>query len=291
MNLLGLAAETKGDRSATDYLAHLRSTSAVEVVRHACGRYRRAVLHGVSGQVIDDAIAGDPAARKQFVSMSWPDVPEWQRSLRFLLGGSPEPMAEALIDAFQHWHDVAIAQEEARLADAQKAVIEHLAAESGAWHADALLRRVLPDVDYDPPADLESMTFVPVSSTRPLAIILDHGMDTMFLFDLGAPSTPDTPPERLVQLGKALADPLRLRALRILATGPHTLGDLAAELGVPRTSLAHHISVLRAAGLLTHTIEDGRWGRLTLRADAVADIEPMFRDFVATQASGRRRDT
>jgi DNA-binding transcriptional ArsR family regulator len=97
----------------------------------------------------------------------------------------------------------------------------------------------------------------------------------------------DAPPEQLVQLGKALADPLRLRALRILAGGPRTLGDLAAELGVPRTTLAHHIAVLRAAGLLSHTVEDGRWGRLSLRADAVADVEPLFRGFVTPPRSRR----
>ena len=67
--------------------------------------------------------------------------------------------------------------------------------------------------------------------------------------------------------------------------------DLATQLGIPRTSLAHHMSVLRAAGLITHTIDDGRWGRLTLRADAVADIEPLFRGFVAARTSGGDRST
>lgn len=65
-----------------------------------------------------------------------------------------------------------------------------------------------------------------------MVFILDHRMDTIILFHDAGPSTDDGPPERLVQLGKALADPLRLRAPRALAIGPRTLGDLASELGV-----------------------------------------------------------
>ncbi len=287
MNLLGLAAESPGERGAGDFLGHLAAQPAAEVVAVAAGRYRRVILRDVDGAVVDAAIAGDAPARKRFLAMSWPDVPEWQQSLRFLLGRPPDVVAEAIVGAFQNWHDRVFASEADRLRELQTVALDRLRAESTTWRTDALLRRVAPDVDYTPPSGLETMRFVPVSSVGPVVFILDHRMDTILLFNDAGPGTDDEPPERLVQLGKALADPLRLRALRALSIGPRTLADLATELGVPRTSLAHHMTVLRAAGLITHTTDDGRWGKLTLRPDAVADVEPMFRAFVV--ANGQRR--
>ena len=280
MNLVGLAAESGGERSAADFLRHAAAISPVELIRNAVGRYRRDILRTAPGDLIDDAIAGDKAAQKQFLAMSWPDVPEWHRSLRFVLGRPPEELAPAIVRAFRAWHDRVFATEAERLGRAQLDQVAALSAESAVWRPDALLRRVAPGADYVPPAGVDLLTFVPVSSVRPVVIFLDHRMETFVLFPVVEASIGDAPPEQLVQLGKALGDELRLRALRALAAGPRTLADLATELGVPRTSLAHHVSILRAAGLLTHTIDDGRWGRLELRASAVGEIPPLFRRYI-----------
>src|SRR5215213_827388 len=92
MNLVGLAAESGGERSAADFLRHAAAISPVELIRNGVGRYRRDILRTAPGDLIDDAIAGDKAAQRQFLAMSWPDVPEWHRSLRFVLGRRPAEM-------------------------------------------------------------------------------------------------------------------------------------------------------------------------------------------------------
>ena len=282
INLVGLASESPGERGPADVLAHLSAVPPAELVLNAVGRYRRTILRGIAGDVIEDAVAGDAAARKQFHDLSWPDLPEWQASLRFLLGRPPEEVAPAIVGALERWHERAFAQEAERLSDAQERAATALRAESTSWRVDTLMRRVTPPVEYVPPAGVEVTTFVPVSSVRPAFVFLDHRMESIVLFPIAeAPASAEEPPELLVLLGKALGDELRLRALRALASGPRTLADLATELGVPRTSLAHHMSILRAAGLVSHTIDDGRWGKLALRADAITNVAPLFRGFMA----------
>jgi DNA-binding transcriptional ArsR family regulator len=290
VNLIGAAFESPGERNATDLLAHLSAMAPTDLILNAVGRYRRAILRDAPGEVIEDAVVGDPAARARFRALSWPDVPEWQRSLRFLLGHPPDELAPILVDALRQWHARAFEEEATRLVASQAREAAALRAESPTWRVDTLLRRVAPSLEYIPPAGVEVTTFVPVSSIRPVVLFLDHRMESIVLFAIADPAEADAPPNELILLGRALGDELRLRALRALAAGPRTLADLAAELGVPRTSLGHHITILRAAGLVSHTLDDGRWGRLALQPDAISKVAPLFRGFIGGGASTRHRE-
>jgi DNA-binding transcriptional ArsR family regulator len=287
INLIGLALECPGPRTATDLVAYMAALPPEEVVRNAIGRYRRTILRGIGADVIDAAVGGDEAARKRFMTASWADVPLWQKALRHLLGAPADEVGLAIVSAFRHWNELVFAHEEARLAEAQEREVAALRAESASWSVDSLLRRVAPTLEYVPPSGIELVTVAPISSVRPIVLFLDHRMETIVLFATSDQPAAGAPPEQLVLLGKALGDELRLRTLRALAAGPRTLGELAVELGVPRTSLSYHIGILRAAGLIRHTIEDGRWGRLTLRPDAVARVEPLFRGFLADNVTSR----
>ncbi len=55
-------------------------------------------------------------------------------------------------------------------------------------------------------------------------------------------------PEQCAELLTALAAPERLRVVRFLADGPHTVGEIAGMLRVPAVNVSHHLSVLKQAG-------------------------------------------
>ncbi|ONI91153.1 transcriptional regulator [Saccharothrix sp. ALI-22-I] len=58
--------------------------------------------------------------------------------------------------------------------------------------------------------------------------------------------------DAVVALAQALADPVRLTTLQVLATeGPRTAIQLAGALGVPPPRLGNHLAKLRAGGLVT----------------------------------------
>ena len=280
INLLGLVLETPEPRTAARFVSHLASVPRLEIVRTAIGRYRRAVLRDTPAEVIDAAIAGSAEAQQEFLGLSWPDVEVWQLGLRFLLSAPPDEMGRRVVEAFEAWLRLGFAEEETRLQEGQAREREALLAENPRWRLEPLLRRALPTVEYIPPPFVERVIFVPTQAIRPAFVFLDHRMEALVIFPVRPEQGGDAPPEELVLIGKALGDPIRLRALRALAAGPHSLADLADELGVPRTTLAHHIGVLRSAGLIGFTIDDGRYGRLTLRADALTRLTPLLRDFL-----------
>lgn len=88
--------------------------------------------------------------------------------------------------------------------------------------------------------------------------------------------------ERLAAVLKGLADPVRLRILRLVADSPDTTAcacHLPAALGISQPTLSHHLKKLVEAGLLQRE-QRGRW--VHYRLDAAA-LGPISR-FIATCA-------
>ena len=279
INLMGFATEGRTPHSGVRLLERLHGLSSVELVLHMAGGYRRTVRRLTPPDVIRAALEGDRAARREFRATSMPDVDFWQATLRFLLSAPADEIAERALTAFDAWYEHAVAPQEPALAKAQRDQLARLRAEQTTWTLESAMNRVTMGMEYQPPPGVDDVIFVPVSVIRPLIAFLDHRSASIVAFPITEPRAAGEPPAGLVLLGKALGDELRLRALRALATGPSTLQDLAAELGVPRTTLGHHIGMLRAAGLVTMTVDDGRWGRLKLRIGVADDLPRMLRDY------------
>lgn len=53
----------------------------------------------------------------------------------------------------------------------------------------------------------------------------------------------------------AAAEPNRRRILQLLASGPHTVTELAAHFPVTRSAISQHLGVLAEVGLVTHRKE------------------------------------
>lgn len=62
----------------------------------------------------------------------------------------------------------------------------------------------------------------------------------------------DTPLNELkADLFKAIAHPVRVRALELLSTGPRAVAEMLVETGMEPSHLSQHLSVLRRSGIVT----------------------------------------
>lgn len=87
---------------------------------------------------------------------------------------------------------------------------------------------------------------------------------------------PLSPPEaeRLAQVLKALADPVRLRLVSLVATAPDgevCACDLPAAVDRSQSTVSHHLSHLVTAGLL-HREQRGRWAWFSLDRGVLDDV-------------------
>lgn len=90
--------------------------------------------------------------------------------------------------------------------------------------------------------------------------------------------------ERLAVVLKALADPVRLRLLRLVADSPDTTAcacHLPAALGISQPTLSHHLRKLVDAGLLQRE-QRGRWAHYRLDPIALDALSGFVGDCVAT---------
>lgn len=78
---------------------------------------------------------------------------------------------------------------------------------------------------------------------------------------------------RLVDVLRALADPVRLDVVRLLGDGAaHCKGQEEWTFGVKKSTMSHHLRILREAGVTEVTV-DGRDHWIRLRTE---DLESLF---------------
>lgn len=84
--------------------------------------------------------------------------------------------------------------------------------------------------------------------------------------------------ERLTPLLKALADPVRLRLVSIVAAsdgGEACVCDLNDAFDLSQPTISHHLKVLHDAGLLDRT-KRGVWVYYAVRRDVLADVAALI---------------
>ena len=94
---------------------------------------------------------------------------------------------------------------------------------------------------------------------------------------LAAPLAEDEAAE-LAGAFKALADPVRLRLLSLIATAPDGTAcscDLEVPVGKSQPTVSHHLSILAEAGLITKE-KVGRWVNCTIVPDRLAQLREVL---------------
>lgn len=85
--------------------------------------------------------------------------------------------------------------------------------------------------------------------------------------------------EQLAAAFKALADPVRLRLLSLIAGAPDGTAcscDLEGPVGKSQSTVSHHLSVLADAGLVTKE-KVGRWVNCTVVPERVSALRDALR--------------
>ena len=88
-------------------------------------------------------------------------------------------------------------------------------------------------------------------------------------------------------LFKALAHPARVRALEVLVSGEHTVGELQPLVGIESSHLSQQLGVLRRAGLVK-TRKEGSSVIYSLRDPLVGELLSVAKRFLVTSLAHTR---
>jgi ArsR family transcriptional regulator len=133
---------------------------------------------------------------------------------------------------------------------------------------------VPPDILMDIDMVRDESTDVNVSDERhpPAAVVCCAPLTTTVLDEDEA--------DGLAEVMKALADPVRLRLVSIVAaapTGEVCACDLPGQLGRSQPTVSHHLSLLVRAGILERE-QRGKWAWFRVRQGQLDAIAKLFAD-------------
>lgn len=222
-------------------------------------RLRRWLLgessHSDDQALIEQAAGGDMEAVRQLMSSDDGDhkkaasemleYVEWMFSTRDLGKRYADVLSRFRTEVFAEFEDE-FSGAIARAAAARRA--------AGAQaNAKSVIEEVTAGIEFDIPLGVRRVVLIPSVVTRPLSLI-DEYRGTLLVYyavaDEFIDSDPEAPPSWLVRTYKALSDERRLRILRRLSEGETNLDELTEMLGLSKSTVHHHISILRGAGLI-----------------------------------------
>jgi DNA-binding transcriptional ArsR family regulator len=251
-NLTPVVSEAPEPRDAEAVLEHIRGTDALELRLHLLGHYLRPFRRETAPEISRAAALGDETSAAQLLATSFPDAPLWADALRALLPLDADETKRRLMEILVGWNEHVFRHHEGRLMP----VLERDAATKRALARLTSTQRVIETAtngwDYVPEPGIERILLVPSVMLRPWVLTADHRELRIFCYPVPdeAFSEEGEPPARLVRQLRALADARRLRLLKRLAAGPAPLHELAREFAMPKTTVLHHLVLLRSAGLV-----------------------------------------
>ncbi|HSJ34656.1 MAG TPA: winged helix-turn-helix domain-containing protein [Acidimicrobiia bacterium] len=233
-------------------------------------------------ELVDRAARGDTEALEAI----FVDKPELVPHLHNVLSLAEGELRERMVRALRRFHVEVYSRYEAdfsssttRAAAARKALVR------GA-DPERVIEEVTNGLDYRIPPGVSRLVLVPSVVLRPWALI-DRYEDVLMVAypvaDEFIDADPDAPPSWVVKLHKALADERRLRILRRLSEGGAGLDDLAEMLGLTKSTVHHHVGLLRAAGLVRVSVDHESGSKTyALRPSVLPEAARTLNDYLKT---------
>jgi len=291
--LLSLVPSAGEGGSVRDFIAFLDEHDSVDLRSRMVWLYQE--FDRAESIIAAQAAAGDADAVEKLLGLAAFDHPSkkvWRDSLRYLLHLTPDATRELLVATLTDLQESGFDKHEL-------AFREYL--ETDARAKQSMATRLSPErlveiasngISIEEKRITTPVVLMPTMVARPW-VVLAESPD---MFIMGYPvsdrtllSDPDAPPQWLVKLHKALGDERRLKILRRLAEDDASLVELSTELDVSKSTLHHHMMLLRAAGLIkVHVGEDKRY---SLRDETLPEAATYLNHYIHKSNESREEQT
>jgi DNA-binding transcriptional ArsR family regulator len=277
LHLLGLALELPADTDAAGFVDAVAALDATELRRHLVGVHVPAWREVAGAETLERAAGGDPAAAADLLGNDRYYAGRAQEALGPILPLSAARTKQHVVGALGRF----LREEFAAREPAVVALLEEDARSKRAVSGEALIASATGGYVYEPEPELPRVVLIPHVAASPWLLLCQHRDARLICYavERGPRDVEEALGERALALGRALADPRRIRILRRLVAGEASLGELAETAGLAKSTAHHHLAQLRRAGLVTMGGNAaGYWYRL--RPDGVRDAGALLRELL-----------
>jgi len=244
LNLLGIPLDAGQPQSVDHLLGAVDTMDPVELRLHLLGRHAWSwcTLAGIDD--IEAAARGEADASARLLAHPRYYGGHARASLGVLLGLDPMEtrgrVADAIAAGSRSLLDPSAAAE---LAEAAAAARSALGAQSSA----TAIERLTSGYRYVAEPEAERVVLIPHLEPGLPLVLAQHRFSRLVAYYAASGGSAE---ERLVALGRALADPKRVEILALVGRGTGRAADLVEATRLTRSTVHHHLAQLREAGLI-----------------------------------------
>jgi DNA-binding transcriptional ArsR family regulator len=276
-----LAALADAPRCLPDFVRHLEAMTPEELWLQVLGYHAQPDPSPALRDAMLAAGRGLVEPLERWFERDSAHSGRWIHGLARGLGGDAEGARRLILDLLRRWQDEVFAARWPEIAP----ILERDAEEKRRLARDHSPAEVVEEAtnggEYVPEAGVGRIVLLPTYLGRPWmrlnrqrdALVIVHPVDDGAL----SASPEEAQRQRVLRLARALSDDTRLRALRLLAGSSRNLQEMADELGVRKSTMHHHVAVLRAAGLLRLRLDEKRY---SLRTAPLGNLPGLLGDYL-----------
>lgn len=190
-----------------------------------------------------------------------------------------------ILPAMQEFFEIFYAEEEKRVRPYLIKAAEEGKKLSAEVDLITLLETLSEGINYQLPHEYKKIIFAPSFWTTPLIADIEVDRETLFFIygvrPANVPLIPgDQVPNVMHQALKTLADPTRLKILKLLRHQPHSPGELAKALRLRPPTVTHHLRILRQARLIRITLSEEDRRIYEFRPDGLRGVLISLEEFL-----------
>ena len=288
VGIMSLLPEEADNGTVDSFVEFISSYDPVEL------RYRLIMLHGLVPEEVReqaaDAAEGDTAALERVFAAAGFDgsVPEhstWAATLSNLLTMEPLETRDLISDALAAVQSDLFSKFEAEFRPALERDLKAKRQMARRLSPERLVEIATNGISVEESGYQRPILLVPTVVGRPWVVFTEWREQLIMAYPVAdeyLDADPDAPPQWLIKTYKALGDERRLRILRHLSRGPASLADLKEEMDISKSTLHHHLMLLRAAGLIKVML--GTEKEYALRADVVPETAAVLQAYISAGA-------
>lgn len=227
------------------------------------------------------ASKGDVTSRNKLKEQT-DDNPYYPGYIEFICTTNVHNLKKHLMSVMTRWYEEVIRPEQETLTGILKRDRQSKVEMSEKLNPEALVEWATGGITYLPEPAVHTVLLIPQSIYRPWNVEGDIEGVKVFYYPVANesiyPDDKDMPSYFLVQKHKALGDEARLRMVKFLKRSERTLQEITNELDMGKSTVHHHLKILRSARLV-ETLD----GKYRLKENAVQSLSNELNHYLTKE--------
>ncbi|MED4015213.1 ArsR/SmtB family transcription factor [Sutcliffiella cohnii] len=204
-------------------------------------------------QLREAAAAGEESAVMELKEKT-SENPFFPQYIQFISNSNTDELKAHLIEVMTLWYEAVVSPELEKINQILKIDYESKNEMREKLSPEELVQWATGGVNYLPEPSVHNVLLIPQYIYRPWNIEADIEDTKVFYYPVAneslSPNDKYMPSNFLVQKHKALGDETRLRIVKLLSEYDRSLQELTEILNMGKTTIHHHLKILRAAKLV-----------------------------------------